>query len=120
MFNVDVDRQNTGGCTNPKGQYIAFGKRGNSDITGMIPWRSGCKFDLEIKRFGFRPNKLRGGKRERIRFDAQIARLRRTNEGGGVGLWIDDAAVLPHVFQRLKEGWRVEIGEDEFPYLTND
>jgi hypothetical protein len=96
-FGVDAERQNTGAGTNPSGKTIRFGKPGNSDITGTLP--DGRRLDIEVKREGFDPSKLTGKKREH--FDRQFARLRKTNENGGVGLWVDDAEEFMRVILPL-------------------
>ncbi len=122
IYGIDADRQNTGGMLNPKGQYVPFGRPGNSDVTGMIPgaWgdASGRKLDIEVKREGFDPRKVRGKARER--WERQLARLRRTNENGGYAAWVTDAAHVIKVLEGIKAGYRVVIGEDEWPYLTNE
>jgi hypothetical protein len=105
MFGIDADRQNTGAALNPKGQMVCFGRPGAADVSGQLP--DGRKLDIEVKREGFDPNKLRGEKREH--FERQLARLRRTNEQGGVGFWTDDAEELAKVIlPLLLEGASVE------------
>lgn len=123
LYGVDIDRQNTAGFYNPKGRYVACGKPGNSDLTGMIPARvewgpaGGKKIDVEVKAEGFDPRKLRGEKREH--FDRQLARLVKTNENGGFGFWYDDPLQVIHVLERIKEGWRI-VFVDDFPFLTDE
>lgn len=108
-FGIDCDRQNTGVGVNPRGQSIRFGRPGNSDISGILP--DGRKLDIEVKREGFDPSKLRGEKLEH--FERQLARLRRTNEQGGVGFWVDDAKELAEVIlPELLAGGRVEESEE--------
>lgn len=103
-FGIDAGRQNTGAGVNPRGQTIRFGTPGNSDISGMLP--DGRKLDIEVKREGFDPSKLRGEKREH--FERQLSRLRKTNEQGGVGFWVDDAKELAEVIlPELVAGGRV-------------
>lgn len=96
-FGIDVERQNTGAGVNASGKTIRFGTPGNADISGQLP--DGRKLDIEVKREGFDPNKLRGAKREH--FDRQLARLQKTNAGGGVGFWTDDAKELVEVILPL-------------------
>ena len=96
-FGIDCDRQNTGAGVNPSGKPIRFGKPGNADLSGMLP--DGRKLDIEVKREGFDPSKLSGKAREH--FDRQLARLRKTNENGGVGLWVDDAEEFMRVILPL-------------------
>jgi hypothetical protein len=120
IFGVDVDRQNTGGCYDERGQFVRFGKAGNSDISGMLvagPGR-GKKIDVEVKRPGFDPTKLQGQKQEH--FKRQLARLRRTNEQGGFGFWITDASQAIRTLERINQGWRVVIDDDGWPFVTDE
>jgi hypothetical protein len=122
-FGLDVDRQNTAGFTNPNGQYVACGKRGNSDWSGMIPagWgaASGKKIDIECKRGDFEPERLGSGSKARAHFDRQLERLKRTCENGGYGFWVTDVSQVVHALQRIKEGWRVTWHGD-YPILTDE
>ena len=123
ILGVDAGRQNTGGMINERGRYVSFGEPGNSDITGMIPrgwgWASGVKFDLEVKRQGFTPERCYGKARER--WETQVERLRKTNDNGGVGLWTDDAMWLKDVLFLIRDrGVRVRIGPDEWPVLYEE
>lgn len=123
VLRLDVNRQNTGGMFNAKGQYVPFGVAGNSDVTGMFPqgwgWASGRKLDIEIKREGFDPKRCYGKARER--WEKQLARLRQTNLNGGVGLWTDDAIWLRDVLILIRDrGIRVRIGADEHPELYRE
>lgn len=117
---IDIDRQNTGGGHNASGQYVAFGRPGNADMSGMVcvgPHR-GKKFDLEIKRESFNPRRLRGAKRDH--FLRQLDRLRRTNDNGGIGLWVRSAENLLYALPRILAGARVVFDEQGFPYLEDD
>lgn len=116
---IDAARQNTGGFLNPAGRYVACGRRGNSDISGMIPagWgpASGRKIDIEVKRSDFDPEKLRGKKREH--FDRQLARLKLTNANGGYGVWVTDAGQVLAVLDGICGGRQITFDGD-YPYLT--
>jgi hypothetical protein len=121
IFVVDADRQNTGAAVNPSGRLVMFGRPGNADVSGMIPagWgaASGKKLDIEVKRERFRPERLRGAKREH--FERQLARLRQTNENGGYGFWCTDAAQVIHALERIRVGWRIAFDGD-YPVLTDE
>lgn len=122
LFGLDVDRQNTGGFYNDKGQFIRCGEPGNSDLTGMLtsgPGK-GKKVDVEIKKPGFNPQKLRGGQREQARWDAQLARLRRTNAQGGYGFWVTSPEEAIATIERINQGWRVQIDDDGWPFVTDE
>ena len=121
MFGVDVERQNTGGMTGASGRYVAFGKPGNSDLSGMIaagPGK-GKKVDVEVKKPGFNPRRP-GNAKARERWAKQVARLRKTNANGGYGFWVTDAGQVAHVLQRINEGWRVVIDDDGFGWVTDE
>lgn len=122
---LDVERQNTGGRKNASGRYVPFGRRGNADITGMIPagWVtpdgrdiSGKKIDVECKAPDFRPEKLRGEKR--ALFDRQLARLRATNTNGGYGFWVDNPITAITVVGKIRDGWRI-VFEGDYPFLDD-
>jgi hypothetical protein len=122
MMGVEVQRQNTGGMKNPRGQYVAFGTPGDSDIRGQIPahWPGAGKLILcECKRESFDPRKLRPGSKDRVRFDAQLARLKGTCERGGYGFLTVDPADTLYVLRRIKDGWRI-VWEGDYPYLTDE
>jgi hypothetical protein len=122
LFGVDCDRQNTGGFVGAGGQYVRCGQPGASDIGGMLtsgPGR-GKRIEVEVKRPGFNPQKLRGGKRERERWERQIARLRQTNAQGGYGFWVTDPAQVAHAMTRINEGWRVVIDGNGWPVVTDE
>ncbi len=110
VHGIKLDRRNVGGIRriNKDGssQYIPCGVPGDSDFTGTLP--GGKRFDLEIKRPGKKPSKK------------QLARLRRVNELGGIGLWVDDAGNLARVLPRLLQGWRCEIDEDGYCWVTDE
>lgn len=103
VLGVDLQRQNTGGAVNPKGRLVMFGRRGNSDLTGMLP--DGRRLDVEVKREGWDPAKARGATADR--WALQLARLQRTNAQGGVGFWVDDAAEFLELMRLVLDGARV-------------
>jgi hypothetical protein len=105
LYGLDLQRRNTGGMKNAKGRYVAFGKKGDADWSGMIGSR---KFDLEVKRPGKRPS------------PEQYARLRRTNSQGGVGMWVDDGAVFARCVPKLLAGWRAEIDAAGDCWITDE
>lgn len=103
MLGLDLDRQNTGGAVNPKGKLVKFGQKGNTDLTGMLP--DGRKLDVETKREGWDPAKARG--REHARWETQLARMKKTNDQGGVGFWTDDSEHFLKVMRYVLAGARV-------------
>jgi len=120
-FGVDCERQNTGGMSNEKGQYVAFGQSGNTDITGMMtrgPWR-GRRVDVEVKRPGFDP-KRPGSARARQRWQKQLERIQRTNRNGGIAFWATSADEVAAVMTRVNEGLRVVVEEDGTVYVTDE
>lgn len=58
------------------------------------------------EREDFDPAKLTGQKR--AHFDRQLARLRRTNDQGGVAFWTDNADLVVAVLRVVLDGGRVE------------
>lgn len=127
FFDVELDRQNTGAMKNESGRLVRFGVKGNSDLTGMTgpTWGrlAGLKVDVECKKEHWKPprppkpGRLPG--KLRLRWEAQLDRLRRTNANGGFGFWTDDPEHAFEVFRLLKEGGhRIEIGEDEEVWLV--
>jgi len=123
LWFVELNRQNTGGFVNENGQYVAFGKRGNSDTTGMTTrawgdW-AGRKVDIECKReFWMPPKPPKPGKRpskSRLKWERQLNRLKTTNANGGFGFWVDcpaqAAETLRMLFQREAVG--IEFRDDD-------
>jgi hypothetical protein len=100
MLGLDIQRQNTGAGVNPSGKVVRFGTPGNADLTGQL--RDGRKLDVEVKREGFDPSRLRGEKA--AHFARQLARLQKTNAGGGVGFWTDDADEFIAIIQACNDG----------------
>lgn len=109
MLGIDMDRQNTGGFTNPRGQYVPCGQPGNSDLIGVL--KDGRAIMVECKAEGFDPSKLSGDKK--AHFDRQLERLRKTNRLNGVGFFCDDGEIFLRVMQIvLHGGWVDETGYD--------
>jgi hypothetical protein len=121
LLGIDLKRRNVAMFFNPQGRPVRCGSKGDPDWYGQIrsgPLR-GMLHEVEIKREGFDPRKARG--KERERFLMQLTKLRRTNEGGGIGLWVSDAGVYLAAMRRiLAGGVRVEFDADGFPWLTDD
>jgi hypothetical protein len=119
-FGITLERRNAGGAWLPgkkgKAQYVRSNPTGSSDLSGHL--KDGRRLDVEIKKEGFRPERVHG--KDKVRFELQLARLKKLNQDGGVGLWIDDAKEFAHVLQRLAQGWRVEFDEKGYPWLTDD
>lgn len=114
ILGLDLDRQNTGGLTDSRGQYVPFGRPGNSDLTGMLP--DGRKLDVEVKREGWIPAKASG--KDAARWARQLDRLQRTNAQGGVGFWTDDSAHFLLVMRLVLDGARVvETGDVRGPHI---
>jgi hypothetical protein len=116
---IVVERQNTGGCYNASGQYVAFNRPGAADFSGVVvigPWR-GRRFELELKRENFDPRRARS--KQRDRFLLQVGRLRRLNESGGIGLWSSDAAQLLDALPKILAGAKVEFDDDGFPWVVS-
>ena len=121
MFAVEIDRQNTGGMRTQSGQYVRFGRPGNADLGGMFtrgPAR-GKRLEIEVKRRGFNPERVHGVK-ARKHWAEQLERMRRTNAQGGFAFWVTDSVQAVTVVRRINQGWRVEIDEAGWPYLTNE
>lgn len=104
MLGIAVERRNVGAALNPYGQMVRFGSPGDSDLCGVLP--DGRALAVEIKHEGFDPSKLRGAKREH--FERQLAKLKRTNELGGVGVWVDDAAEFLAIMREVLVGASVD------------
>lgn len=121
LFGVDCDRQNTSGFYNASGQYVRNGPPGDADIGGMLtsgPGR-GCRIDVEVKRPGFDPTKVRGRKAKE-HWERQLARLQRTNEQGGYGFWVTSPEQVIATLKRINQGWRVVIDDRGWPYVTDE
>ena len=106
ILGFEIKRQNVGGSHFPNAdgstRYVAFGEAGDPDWTGVLPF--GRALGLEIKRPGERPR------------PEQLAKLRQLNAQGGVGLWVDDAAIFLRLFPRIIAGGWIEIDEDGTPF----
>jgi hypothetical protein len=121
LLGIELKRRNVAAFTNPTGRVVRCGEKGDSDWYATLPTGPlrGKMHEIEIKHEDFDPRKVRGAERER--FLMQLAKLRRTNEGGGVGLWVSDAVVYLAAMQKiLAGGVRVVFDADGFPWLTDE
>lgn len=120
-WGVEIDRQNVAGFYNASGQYVRCGRPGDADLGGMITRgvARGKRLEIEVKRRGFDPQKVRGAKAIK-HWQEQLARMRRTNAQGGFAFWVTDSAEAVHVMQRINEGCRVEIDSRGWPYVTDE
>jgi hypothetical protein len=116
LLGIELKRRNVGAMVNPHGRTVRFGEPGDADWYAVLP--DGRHLDVEIKRKGFDPTKLKGEKK--AHFERQLARLRRTNELGGVGFWASDAVNFYFAMQKILDGCRVEIDERGFPWVTDE
>lgn len=107
MLGMELKRRNVGGAAFPNAdgstRYVAFNEADDADWSGVMPF-TGKALEVEIKRPGERPR------------PGQLAKLRKLNAQGGVGLWVDDAEVLPRLFPRVIAGGWIEIDDDGTPY----
>jgi hypothetical protein len=113
MLGIELKRRNVGGFTNARGQYVPCADKHDADYYAVLP--DGRHLDLELKREGFDPARVRGEERER--FDGQLARLRETNVRGGVGFFCDNSEVFIRVMQIvLRGGWVEQTEHDLIVY----
>lgn len=119
LYGLRPERRNVGGFVNAKGQYVPCNAKGTPDIDVILPRHfapqlAGKLLRIETKREGWRPERARGA--ERARFESQLAYLKRINNDGGFGIWIDSPECVVHVLERIKLGWRVVL-LDGYPFL---
>lgn len=110
MVGLALDRRNVGMAVGTSGKPVRFGKRGDPDLTGIIPSgpHRGKRIDVEVKRPGKRPSPI------------QMKRLREIIDSGGIAFWIDDGYRALHVFRRIiVDGWTVEIDERGVPFVVS-
>lgn len=105
VWGLEPKRHNVGAANTGK-RMVFFGERGDPDIRVVLPGGRAC--EIEVKAPGKRPR------------PEQWAKLRRCNEQGGVGLFVDDAAELARILPRLLGGARVEIDDDGNQWLITD
>lgn len=115
MLGIELKRRNVGGMTGAGGRYVAFAEPGDADYYATLP--GGIHLDLELKREAFDPRTVRG--KDRVRFDGQLARLRKTNELGGVGFWVTSGPQFLNAMLKVLDGWRVEIDPQGFPWIVS-
>lgn len=106
LCGIRVQRQNTGALPDVTGRFVRFGRKGNLDLSGIMPAGSCCagrKLEIETKAPGKRPTK------------EQYARMAEINGDGGLAFWTDDAAYGLKALRLLLQGYRVRIGSDGDP-----
>jgi len=111
-----ADRRNTGGMTDGKGQFLRFGKPGDSDIIGTL--RGGRTFAIEVKREGWKPPKP-GPSAAWKHWKRQLDRLTRINRVGGLGVVVTTAKEAddlieaglrwPYLMAEVKEDGTVKL-----------
>lgn len=116
MLGIELKRRNVGMALNPRGRAVRFGDPGDGDFYCVLP--DGRHADIEIKREGFDPSRLRGAKR--AHFERQLAEMRRINASNGVAFWVSDATDFLHAMRKVLAGWRVEIDDEGFPWVTDE
>lgn len=114
-FGLDLDRRNTGAMVNPHGQPVRFGKPGDSDTSGTLS--DGRTIHVEVKDEFFDPSKLHGKARDH--FGRQLARLRKTNELGGIGMWVRSSKDFVDAMIKVLDGWKVDIDEAGYCWLVS-
>jgi hypothetical protein len=91
---VRVERRQVVRFRNPGGQIYRFGKTGQSDIGGWVlkgPYIA-KPIAIETKRSSFRPTHL--SRKDKIHFQEQCDYLRKINNDGGIGFWINDPGLI--------------------------
>lgn len=116
MLGIELKRRNVGSFQNPRGQTVRCAEAGDGDFYATL--KDGRHLDLEIKREKFDPRKISGQQKEH--FEEQLAKLRRTNDQGGVGIWVRSGVDFLQAMQRILSGWRAEIDEDGFCWVTDE
>jgi hypothetical protein len=121
IHGVEPIRHNVGKAVNPSGRLVMFVRPGEADIVTMLPagWgdASGKALHIEVKREGFNPRRLgRGAAREH--FEQQLQRLNEINRNGGYAAWVTSADQVVHILRRVREGWRIELDEQGYPFLV--
>jgi len=127
----NVERRNTGGMYDPRGQFVRYGRKGNSDILCQIPagWgaASGKTLVIECKRGDFKPYRpikppapgkpAKPKSKDRIRWESQVARMRQCNDNGGYGFWVNEKNGVIDILLKIKAGWRVELDSNDYVRL---
>jgi hypothetical protein len=99
MFGVVLERSNVAAFTNPNGQMVRCGVKGDPDLRGALR-STGRALRVEVKRPGFDPAKLRG--KDRAHFLNQIERMEELNARGEVAFWVssvDEFLVAMRILQ---------------------
>jgi hypothetical protein len=105
MLGLTLERRNVGGMTNASGRHVAFGEQGDSDWECTLPGGRRCL--IEIKRPGKRPT------------PEQLEKLRRVNELGGVGLWVNDGPTFLRLMPIVIAGGFVAIDDAGIPWVCD-
>lgn len=121
----NVERRNTGGMYDARGQFVRYGRKGNSDILCQTPgdWgaASGKTVVIECKRGDFKPFRPhKPGKpksKDRIRWKTQVKRMRQCNANGGYGFWVAEKNAVIDILLKIKAGWRVDLDENDYVRL---
>ncbi len=102
---VVMHRRNVGGMRDSRGQYVAFGAKGQADYYGTV---NGRMLEIEFKRTGYRPRSVR----EREHFARQVAWLNEINATGAIGLMIDRFEHLQALWPWIMSGAQFHIHDD--------
>lgn len=124
----NVERRNTGGMYDPRGQFVRYGRKGNSDILCQTPgtWgaASGKTVVIECKAGGFKPYRPvkppkpgeapKPKSKDRVRWETQVKRMRQCNANGGYGFWVNEKNAVVDVLLKIKAGWRVDLDDGDY------
>lgn len=100
---VAIYRRNTGAMRNSAGRLVRFGRRGDTDLYGVVAVgpRRGMAVYVEVKQPGKRPTV------------DQVSRLMEMNIAGAIAFWVDDAEECSRVLDRvLRDGCCVKVYPD--------
>lgn len=110
MLGLVPDRQNTGAATyqNADGsnRQVQFGKRGNPDITLILP--DGRQCGIEVKKGGKKPTAT------------QLDRIRHINNNKGVSFFVTDPEQIMRVMPLILKGFWVEEDDDGNFFATDE
>ena len=120
QYGIELTRRNTRVMRVPgkggRSRLMMFGKPGDPDSDGTLP--GGRRIEVEFKREGWVPAKARG--KDLVRWQKQLAHLRKTNSLGGVGLWLTTPETIHIIAPKLLEGWRIDLDENGRQLLTDE